>query len=389
MRDLQNPDIPIDDLFFTKGGLPRLVSLLSSTENSVSESAASVLARCCASGTQREAVVSAGAVPALLSLMQKETRAGRDAALSALAALTGADSHPCVSEVFRQPEVLLRLLFYTKNISTFPRTRFMACICLCNTRSLIQSGTSPGRDEVEFAILTVLIKLLAEPVVEHEACPFLLALMESNGELQAAAVDADIIRALTALLFLLDPSMDSSLPGIAGILSIFALLCSESEAYRHNIVAQPSVLPTIATSLTSPSLAVRSAACRCLRGLSRSKAFLRYNMAGVTDIPAALLELTQGDDLNLATDAAATLANIAVDYCVLKETFLSLNGIERFASLAQSTHRGLRLHGIWGLATCAYMAPPGTLKKIMQCLPWEVVSRSLIDRDIEIMASEI
>lgn len=56
------------------------------------------------------------------------------------------------------------------------------------------------------------------------------------------------------------------------------------------------------------------------------------------------------------TQAAGTLANMAVDFSAVKEQLLRHDGIARFAALADSMTPALRLQGVWGLSSVAYMS---------------------------------
>jgi len=50
------------------------------------------------------------------------------------------------------------------------------------------------------------------------------------------------------------------------------------------------------------------------------------------------------------------LANMAVDFSAVKEQLLRHDGIARFAALADSMTPALRLQGVWGLSSVAYMS---------------------------------
>ena len=50
------------------------------------------------------------------------------------------------------------------------------------------------------------------------------------------------------------------------------------------------------------------------------------------------------------------LANMAVDFSAVKEQLLRHDGIARFAALADSLTPALRLQGVWGLSSVAYMS---------------------------------
>lgn len=68
--------------------LGRLVQLLASPRHSLAQPAARVLARTCTSTAQQDAALDAGAVPALMQLLQSGKRGQQEAAVAALAAIT-------------------------------------------------------------------------------------------------------------------------------------------------------------------------------------------------------------------------------------------------------------------------------------------------------------
>lgn len=71
---------------------------------------------------------------------------------------------------------------------------------------------------------------------------------------------------------------------------------------------------------------------------------------------APLLALSADPDVAVAAQAVGTLANMAVDFSAVKEQLLRHEGVARFAALADSMHPTLRLHGVWGLSSVAYMS---------------------------------
>lgn len=63
--------------------------------------------------------------------------------------------------------------------------------------------------------------------------------------------------------------------------------------------------------------------------------------------------------LNLTQPAAPPLPSPpAVDFSAVKDQLLRHDGVARFAALAESMAPQLRLHGVWGLSSVAYMSTP-------------------------------
>lgn len=84
----------------------------------------------------------------------------------------------------------------------------------------------------------------------------------------------------------------------------------------------------------------------------------RRGHLGDVEVAAPLLALAADPDAEVALQAVGTLANMAVDFSAVKEQLLAHDGVARFAALADSMQPQLRLHGVWGLSSVAYMATP-------------------------------
>jgi hypothetical protein len=85
------------------------------------------------------------------------------------------------------------------------------------------------------------------------------------------------------------------------------------------------------------------------------------------EVAAALLALAAEPDADVAAQAVGTLANMAVDFSAVKEQLLAADGVARFAALARAPTPALRLHGVWGLSSVAYMATPEVRPGVLLC----------------------
>lgn len=88
----------------------------------------------------------------------------------------------------------------------------------------------------------------------------------------------------------------------------------------------------------------------------RPTCLLRSGHLGEVELAAPLLALSADPDVEVAAQAVGTLANMAVDFSAVKEQLLRHEGVSRFAALSGSMHPALRLHGVWGLSSVAYMS---------------------------------
>ena len=253
----QSPAAPTQQILAGDGVLPRLVSLLGSPTSNVAESAAIVLACCCTGAAEQSAVAAAGAVAPLVSLLSAPQRSKQEAALEALAALSR-DNADTSQAVLQRSGVVGSLLRAIKQGGS-PHTRFVAAVCLANLSRNLPAGhqehsqqvgmrdrccitaVQPGRGSVALwrapalaecpaptavqrslpqpsalsssparplpcpqdlqqAVLPVLVRLLGEAGVAEDVPGALGQLVGDNAELQQAAADADAIAKLAAIL---------------------------------------------------------------------------------------------------------------------------------------------------------------------------------------------
>ncbi|KAI3433416.1 hypothetical protein D9Q98_003231 [Chlorella vulgaris] len=374
-------DEPILDVLSppSLGVLPRLVSLLASPTSNVAESSAAVLACCCDRGReQQNAVAVAGAVQPLVALLASQQHSKQEAALAALAALSSGNAATS-EDILEHASVLSSLLGAIKR-GRSPHTRFVAAVCLVN---LSQHIPALGQEELstpqglQQAVLPVLVQLLDADMAENVPGA-LCQLVEHSAELQLAAADADAVAKLCAIL----RQQWRAPPVVEGALRCLAALCSKREEQRRQVV-DARVLPVVVAALSHQSLPMRAAACMCMRSLSRSTKLLRGHLGDV-QLAAPLLALVDEGDTEVAAQAMGTLTNLAVDFSAVKEQLLAHDGVARFAALADSMQPVLRLHGVWGLSSVAYMAAPEVKQSIAHHLPWSSVVALLEDSEPEV-----
>lgn len=371
----RSPAAPTGEILATPGVLPCLVQLLQSPTSNVAESAAAVLAACCTSDAEQAAVAHAGAVEPLVALLSSPARSKQEAALEALAALSRANAETS-GAVLQHDSVVACLLRAIKQGGS-PHTRFVAAACLSNLSRNLPAGQSRhSQGDLQQAVLPVLVRLLGE--AGEDVPSALCQLVQGNAELQQAAADADAIAKLATIL------RDSERPPrlVEGALRCLATLCAEKEEHRRQLV-ECKVLPQITAALSNERPGTRAAACMCMRSLSRSTKLLRGHL-GEVELAAPLLALSADPDVAVAAQAVGTLANMAVDFSAVKEQLLRHEGVARFAALADSMHPTLRLHGVWGLSSVAYMSTLEVKAAIAQQLPWSSMAALLEDSEPDV-----
>ncbi|KAI7844558.1 hypothetical protein COHA_001916 [Chlorella ohadii] len=368
----RSPAAPTRQILEGEGVLPRLVSLLGSQTSNVAESAAVVLACCCAGAAEQLAVAAAGAIPPLVALLSSPQRTKQEAALEALAALSRGNAE--TSQAVLQHRGVVGSLLRAIKQGGSPHARFVAAVCLANlSRNLPAGHQEHSQQDLQQAVLPVLVRLLGEAGVAEDVPGALGQLVANNAELQQAAADADAIAKLGAILN--DPARPPRL--VEGALRCLATLCLDHEPHRRQLM-ECKVLPQIAAALSDPQPSMRAAACMCMLSLSRSTKLLRGYLGDV-ELAAPLLALSREPDVEVAARAAGVLANMAVDFSAVKEQLLRHDGIARFAALADSMTPALRLQGVWGLSSVAYMSSQEVKAAIAAQLPWSTMAALLED----------
>lgn len=373
----RSPAAPTRDILASDSALPCLVNLLSCSTSNVAESAAAVLAACCAGAAEQSAVAAAGAVAPLVALLSSPARIKQEAALETLAALSRGNLE--TSEAMLQHTTVVGSLLRAIKQGGSAHTRFVAAVCLANlSRNLPAGHVQHSRADLQQTVLPVLVRLLEEAGVGEDVPGALCQLVEGSPELQQAAADADAITKLAAILR--EPARPPRL--VEGALRCLATLCAEKEEHRRQLV-ECKVLPQVAAALSDERSATRAAACMCMRSLSRSTKLLRGHL-GEVELAGPLLALSSDPDVEVAAQAVGTLANMAVDFSAVKQQLLRHDGIARFASLAESMTPALRLHGVWGLSSVAYMGTAEVKASIAEQLPWSSVAALLEDSEPDI-----
>jgi Armadillo/beta-catenin-like repeat len=216
--------------------------------------------------------------------------------------------------------------------------------------------------------------------VAAEIPSVLLRLLNKNPALQAEAVDADAILHVSKLL----KSENTCFNGKISSLMVLGMLTESVENHRRKLV-DCEALPAVAAALTDPNIGVRAAACCCMRSLSRSARMIRCNLNSISEIAIPLLELSKHEDSTISTEAAATLANIAIEYSSMKEQVLVLQGITRFVELTEvENNKKLQLYGVWGLSSAVYLSSDDVKTTVMKALRWNKVVEFLKSDDQDV-----
>ncbi|KAH7405374.1 hypothetical protein KP509_15G068000 [Ceratopteris richardii] len=338
-----------------------LLNLLNSSNENVAEVAAHVLARCCESVEHQQAIVDAGGMQRLVTLLSGTIRR-REAALDGLAALV--KNNPQLSlqlAAMEQGRPLALIIKFVKD--KIPRTRFLACMCLANiSRSC--PFCYPQEWDIRTSMLAVIVKLLEEPGQVGEESPIVLAdIVANNEELQRAAYKFDAIVKLSALL------QRESLPTkqLEGILMALAELCSRLEESRRQLLDQDpgkNAQAAIISALSHPSESVRVASCTCIKSLSRSVKNLRTTLSDER-LVFPLFKLLDDPSPVVQVAALSAVSNVVLDFTPHKSVFFQCGGVSQLIQLSRSMDPMLRLNAVWALRNLLYLADMAVKEKVI------------------------
>ncbi|KAJ3018520.1 Armadillo repeat-containing protein 8 [Thoreauomyces humboldtii] len=408
----------------------------------VSEVAAGILAKVAVTHDGQMQIVQSGAIPLLTAMFEPRWNPYpkmQEAALDALANLCR--DNPAIAvkvAASPSPSNFLTIPIIIKLVrDRRPVMRLLAATCVTN---IYRTGSLPSQHQPDMVLtlLPTLIKLFNEtaPIstlygsgwatVQEKAPKVFADLVESNEELQKAALEADAITKLAAVIIggADNPDVpppppapvtpaetkakptrggrrklakvrgsDASVPprvstcGHAervteGFLRAVAAMCSLREECRKQVI-DAKLLPHIVTAMSHPNRRIRSAACECTRSLSRSVKNLRTSLvdAGV-GIPLFRLLSDESEEVQLT--ASATLCNIVLDFSPMKRTVLENGGVERLVDLAKSMDDRLRLNAVWALKNLLFQADSDTKARVMTELRWDGLLSLIDDSEIGI-----
>ena len=365
---------PEVDSIVQSGAVGRLIALLRDRENLTADVAATVLARCCRTTEQQEAIAEAGGIGGLAALLHSSLHFVQEAGLDALNYLT-LGNKKLSGAVYWSAGTIGTMYQLTK--SPLPRTRLLAATCITNISTEYASG--PEGLELRRQVLPVVVKLLGNEKYREEVPHVLARLVGAEEELQKSACEADAVKRLTAYLH---GDGGASARQKEGVLLCLGALCEHREESRKELFDSKGLNP-IVEALGDDVPAVRSAACVCVRSLSRSVKALRTSLAEA-NIVAPLFRLLSDPCTGVKAHASATICNMVLDFSPVKQQILEVGGIQQIADLAHSMDMTLRLNALWALRNLVYCAKSELKQKVVQELSWPSLMTYLGDADEDI-----
>ncbi|PRQ32947.1 hypothetical protein RchiOBHm_Chr5g0052041 [Rosa chinensis] len=325
-----------------------LLSLLNSENENVTGLGASIVIHSCETITEKKALCHAGVLKKLVSLLQGSP-SQRDNSLESLATIMK-DNDEAVSEFVgcESGRALSSVIELTKDRHL--RTRFLASRCLIAIRNT--SSCYLQDMGIKTKLVHLLLELHDDPGQVGDEAPFAFSsLISQKVDLQKIALEANAIDKLYNHLQKnhLHPKR------FQGLLLALADLCSKLESCRSRFLSLQA-LNLVSEALTHDSSDVRTAACICLRCVSRSiKNLCAGNFMNEMIVPP-LVRLLDDPSISVQVAALSAVGNIVVDFTTHRSLFLQCGGVKQLVQLSRSMDSTLRLNALWALRNLMCLA---------------------------------
>ncbi|XP_031271957.1 armadillo repeat-containing protein 8 [Pistacia vera] len=334
--------------FLEEKNVEFLLSLLNNGNENVNGLGASIITHSCKTSLEQKILFDAGVLKKLTSLL-KGSLSQRDASLESLATIF--KNNPEVVLKFVGPDsgrALGSIIELVKD--RFIRTRLLASSCL-----IVIRNTSPCYLQdvgIKAKLINTLLELLDDPGhIGEEASFAFSSLITQKEDMQKLAFELNAIDKLYNHL-----QKGSLHPRrFEGILLALADMCSKLECCRARFLSL-QVLNLVIDALAHESADVRTAACICLRSVSRSIKNLSagYFMNETVVIP--LVQLLNDPSTSVQVAALGAISNIVVDLTTRRSTFIRCGGVKQLVQLSKSMDATIRLNALWALRNLMFLA---------------------------------
>ncbi|XP_068643588.1 uncharacterized protein [Aristolochia californica] len=363
--------------FLEKKNMDFILSLLNSFNENVTELAASIIAHSCQTDAEQKALSEQGVLQKIMNLLTGSINQ-RDASLDALAAILRNNSE-LISKFAgfdNGRRTLSPIMELMKD--RYPRTRLLACVCLT-----VIGQASPFHLEelgVKKKLIPVLVELLEEPGLPGDDAPFTLAnLVAGQEELQKLAFDANAVEKLCK--FLQKSTVQPK--RLEGLLLALSELCSKLESCRNQFI-HLQVLHIVVDALKHDSTEVRTAACYCLRSITRSVKSLSAGDFTNETILLPLVQLLRDPSTSVQVAALGPISNIAVDFTLRKAIFIQCGIVNELVQLSQSMDSVPRLNAVWALRNLMFLSDKMGKESILLELTISTLASLICDPELSV-----
>lgn len=325
-----------------------LLSLLNSTNENVTELAASIITHSCETTEEQKALCEASVLHRLVVLL-KGSLNQRDASLDSIAAIVRNNSEVASKFVnIGHGKALNSIIELMKD--RYPRTRLLASLCLI---ILGQSSSCYVLEmEIRAKLIMILIGLLEEPGRAGDEAPFaLVKLIMGKEDLHKQAISVNAVEKLGN--FLRKNNIEAK--RLEGILLALAELCSTLEKCRCQLMSL-QVFDLIVSALKHDCVNVRTAACACLTKISRSVENLSAGRFANESLLNPLVELLHDPCTSVQVASLRVVCNIIINFSARYTVFVNFGVIKELVELSKSMDSELRLNAVWALRNLVFMS---------------------------------
>ncbi|XP_027332043.1 armadillo repeat-containing protein 8-like [Abrus precatorius] len=334
--------------FFKEENMEFLLSLLKSENENLTGLGASIVIHSCETSDEQNILCCAGALDKLISLLDGSI-SQRDSSLESLAAILKSNPEAVSKFVdLQNGRALSSVIELTKD--RYSRTRLLACLCLICVKN---SSSCYLQDiGIKTKLISILLELLDDyGQVGDDASFAFSSLVAEKEDLQKLAFEANAIDKFYNHL------QNCSLhpKRLEGIFLALANLCSKLECSRSKFLSL-QVLNILIDALSHDDANVRSAACICLKSVSRSIKNLSAGYFMNERIVIPLVQLLSDISTSVQVAALGAISNIVVDFTPHKSKFMQCGGIKELVQLTKSMDSSLRLNAVWALRNMVFLA---------------------------------
>ncbi|XP_014502530.1 armadillo repeat-containing protein 8 isoform X1 [Vigna radiata var. radiata] len=356
--------------FYKEQDMGFLLSLLKSGNENLTGLGASIVIHSCETSDEQNILCHAGALEKFISLLDGSL-SQRDSSLESIAAIL--KNNPEVVSKFvdlQSRRALSSIIELTKD--RYSQTRLLASLCLIcvkNSSSCYLQDTG-----IETKLINILLELLDDSgKVGDNAC-FAFSSLVAEKDVQKLAFEANAIDKLNSHLqnCALHPKR------LEGIFLALAALCSKLECCRSKFLSL-QVLNMLVDALTYDDANVRTAACICLKNVSRS---IKNSSAGYFTnerIITTLVRLLSDRSTSVQVAALGAISNLVIDFTPQKSKFIQCGGIKELVHLTKSMDSSLRLNAVWALRNMVFLADKMCKEKVFLELTVSSVASLICD----------
>ncbi|KAI4340538.1 hypothetical protein MLD38_025364 [Melastoma candidum] len=371
----QSPIAPKYD-FLDDGNRKFLLALLNSKNEIVMGFGCGIITHSCRTSAEQKALCNAGVLDKLIDFFDGSV-SQRDASLESLTALLKNNCDITAKFVeFDSGKALDLIIKFTLDKSL--KTRLLACCCLIMIRN-VSSSYLNGMD-IERKLMSYLLELLKDTGQVGDDAAFALAsLVEGKEDLQKVAFETGAIDEICRHL----QRGVSCSQRYRGLLIALTNICAKLEICRSRLFSSQA-LSSVRDALRRDCDDVKTAACDCLRSLSRSVKNLSAGYFMNESFIGPLLELLHDPSLPVQLAALRAVSNMVVDFTQHKSYFLQAGGIKLLVQLSMSMDSALRTHSVWALKNYMFLADCKFKEAVFNELPASSLVSLICDPEISV-----